>query len=45
MMRISPDYLPEDKLKFYEETGGVGIEFSKIPFDLLPAGLVKRSCF
>ena len=35
LMRISPHYLPEDKLKFYEETGGVGIEFSKIPFDLL----------
>ncbi len=35
LMRISPNYLPEDKLKFYEETGGVGIEFSKIPFDLL----------
>ena len=35
LMRISPNYLPEDKLKFYEEVGGVGIEFSKIPFDLL----------
>jgi len=35
LMRISPDYLPEEKLKFFEETGGVGIEFSRIPFDLL----------
>jgi coniferyl-aldehyde dehydrogenase len=32
---ISPRYLPEDKLRFFEETGDVGIEFSKIPFDLL----------
>ena len=35
LMRISPNYLPEDKLKFYEEVGGVGVEFSRIPFDLL----------
>ena len=28
-------YFPEEKLAFFEETGGVGIEFSKIPFDLL----------
>lgn len=35
LMRVSPDYFPSDKLKFYEETGTVGIEFSKIPFDLL----------
>ncbi|MEM6580266.1 MAG: coniferyl aldehyde dehydrogenase [Pseudomonadota bacterium] len=35
LMKISPNYLPEEKLKFYEEVGGVGIEFSKIPFDLL----------
>jgi len=35
LMQLSPRYLPEEKLKFYEETGGVGIEFSKIPFDLL----------
>jgi coniferyl-aldehyde dehydrogenase len=32
---ISSRYLPEDKLMFFEETGGVGIEFSQIPFDLL----------
>jgi len=35
LMNISPRYLPEEKLKFFEETGGVGIEFSKIPFDLI----------
>ncbi|MEM8561429.1 MAG: coniferyl aldehyde dehydrogenase [Pseudomonadota bacterium] len=35
LMKISPNYLPEEKLKFYEEVGGVGIEFSKIPFDLM----------
>ena len=35
LMKISPKYLPEEKLKFFEETGGVGIEFSRIPFDLL----------
>ena len=32
---ISPRYFSEDKLLWLEETGGVGIEFSKIPFDLL----------
>jgi coniferyl-aldehyde dehydrogenase len=32
---ISGRYFPEDKLVFFEETGGVGIEFSKLPFDLL----------
>lgn len=35
LMELSPRYFPEDKLRFFEETGGVGIEFSKIPFDLL----------
>ena len=35
LKEISPRYLPEDKLRFFEETGDVGIEFSKIPFDLL----------
>ncbi|MCB1730694.1 MAG: aldehyde dehydrogenase family protein, partial [Halieaceae bacterium] len=28
-------YFPEEKLAFFEETGGVGIEFSKLPYDLL----------
>lgn len=32
---LSSRYLPEEKLMFFEETGGVGIEFSQIPFDLL----------
>lgn len=35
LMRISRDYFPPEKLVFFEETGTVGIEFSKIPFDLL----------
>ncbi len=35
LQRISPDYFPVEKLRFYEETGGIGIEFSQIPFDLL----------
>lgn len=35
LMELSPKYFPENKLKFFEETGGVGIEFSKIPFDLM----------
>lgn len=35
LQQISPDYFPPEKLSFYEETGGVGIEFSQIPFDLL----------
>jgi coniferyl-aldehyde dehydrogenase len=28
-------YFPADKLYFFEETGGVGIEFSRIPFDMI----------
>lgn len=35
LIRISPQYFPGDKLKFFEETGEVGIEFSKLPFDHL----------
>lgn len=35
MMEISPKYFPPEKLAFFDETGGVGIEFSKLPFDLL----------
>ncbi len=35
LMEISPKYFPEDKLAFFDETGGVGIEFSKLPFDLM----------
>lgn len=35
LMREMPDYFPEDKLQFFDETGGVGVEFSKLPFDHL----------
>jgi len=35
LKELSPKYFPEDKLTFYEETGGVGIEFSQMPFDLI----------
>ena len=28
-----PAYFPPEKLQFFEEVGGVGIEFSKLPFD------------
>jgi coniferyl-aldehyde dehydrogenase len=35
LKEISPRYFPEEKLVWLEETGGVGIEFSQIPFDLL----------
>ncbi|MCP4303158.1 MAG: aldehyde dehydrogenase family protein, partial [Gammaproteobacteria bacterium] len=35
LISLSPKYFDEDKLKFFEETGSVGIEFSKLPFDHL----------
>lgn len=35
LMEISPKYFPTEKLAFFDETGGVGIEFSKLPFDLM----------
>ncbi len=28
-----PAYFPPEKLQFFDETGGVGIEFTKLPFD------------
>ena len=28
-----PAYFSPDKLQFFDETGGVGVEFSKLPFD------------
>ncbi len=34
-IKIVPQYFPAEKLAFFEETGGVGIEFSQIPFDLI----------
>jgi len=30
-----PAYFPPDKLRIFDETGGVGIEFSNLPFDHL----------
>ncbi len=30
-----PSYFPPEKLQFFDETGGVGVEFSKLPFDHL----------
>ncbi len=35
LMEISPKYFPLDKLRFFEETGEVGIQFSQLPFDHL----------
>jgi coniferyl-aldehyde dehydrogenase len=35
LIKISGDYFPDTKLVFFEETGGVGIEFSQIPYDLM----------
>jgi coniferyl-aldehyde dehydrogenase len=35
LRKISSRYFPEEKLAWFEETGGVGIEFSQIPFDLI----------
>ena len=33
LIEKSPAYFPQDKLAFFDETGGVGIEFSKLKFD------------
>ncbi len=30
-----PAYFPPEKLRFFDETGGVGVEFAKLPFDHL----------
>lgn len=35
LQQISPKYFAIEKLAFFEETGEVGIEFSKLPFDHL----------
>ena len=35
LMEKIPDYFPRDKLAFFDETGGVGVEFSKLKFDHL----------
>ena len=34
LIKIVPDYFPPEKLSFFEETGGVGIEFSQLPFNI-----------
>lgn len=34
-MERMPKYFPPEKLRFFDETGGIGIEFSKLPFDHL----------
>jgi coniferyl-aldehyde dehydrogenase len=33
LMQKIPAYFPPEKLQFFDETGGVGIEFSRVPFD------------
>jgi coniferyl-aldehyde dehydrogenase len=35
LMQRMPAYFPPEKLQFFDETGGVGVEFSKLPFDHL----------
>lgn len=35
LMEKIPAYFPRDKLAFFDETGGVGVEFSKLKFDHL----------
>jgi coniferyl-aldehyde dehydrogenase len=35
LIKEMPDYFPEEKLQFFDETGGVGVEFSRLPFDHL----------
>ena len=42
----APAYFPKDKLAFFDETGGVGIEFSKLKFDHIlftASGLTGRA--
>lgn len=35
LIKLTPKYFPPEKLSFFEETGGVGIQFSQLPFDHL----------
>jgi coniferyl-aldehyde dehydrogenase len=35
MIERMPRYFPRDKLAIFDETGGVGVEFSRLPFDHL----------
>jgi len=34
-IKLCGQYFPEEKLAFFEETGGVGVQFSQIPFDMI----------
>ena len=46
LMEKCPAYFPREKLAFFDETGGVGIEFSKLKFDHLlftGSGLTGRA--
>lgn len=35
LQELCPKYFDPSKLAFFEETGGVGVQFSQIPFDLI----------
>ncbi len=35
LIELAPKYFSADKLAFFEETGGVGVQFSQLPFDLI----------
>lgn len=35
LIKEMPDYFPKEKLQFFDETGGVGVTFSSLPFDHL----------
>ncbi len=35
LIEVMPSYFPREKLQFFAETGGVGVEFSRLPFDHL----------
>lgn len=35
LIKLAPGYFPPEKLCFLEETGGVGVRFSQLPFDHL----------
>jgi len=35
LMELAPRYLPHEQLRFFDETGGVGVAFSRLKFDHL----------
>jgi coniferyl-aldehyde dehydrogenase len=35
LIKLSPNYFPAEKLSFFDESGGVGIQFSQLRFDHL----------